>query len=72
MTQPTMPRYEGSNSPKDQASIPPGPPHHVTILHMHAIYSQAQNNATAHRASDVIHLTVHIPHYNYMRKTSKM
>ena len=30
--------------PKDQASIPPGPPHHVTILHMHAIYSQTQNN----------------------------
>ena len=28
----------------DQASIPPGPPHHVTILHMHTIYSQTQNN----------------------------
>ena len=35
---------EGSSGPKDQASIPPGPPHHVTILHMHAIYSQTQNN----------------------------
>jgi len=32
----------GSNGPKDQASMPPGPPHHVTILHMHAIYSQSQ------------------------------
>ena len=35
---------EGSSSPKNQASIPPGPSHHVTILHMHAIYSQTQNN----------------------------
>ena len=31
-------------TPKDRASIPPGPAHRVTILHMHAIYSQAQNN----------------------------
>jgi len=23
--------------------MPPGPPHHVTILHMHAIYSDTQN-----------------------------
>jgi len=30
---------KGSNGPKDQASIPPGPSHHVTILHMHTIYS---------------------------------
>jgi len=30
---------EGSNGPKDQASIPPGPSHNVTILH-----SQTQNN----------------------------
>jgi len=28
----------------DQASIPPGPPHRVTILHMYAIYSHTQNN----------------------------
>jgi len=28
---------EGSSSPKDQASTPPGPPHHVTILRMHTI-----------------------------------
>jgi len=35
---------EGSSSPKDQASNQPGPPHHVTILHMHAIHSQTQNN----------------------------
>jgi len=28
---------EGSSGPKDQASIPPGPPHHVTIL-QHTIY----------------------------------
>jgi len=34
---------EGSSSFKDQVSIPPGPPHHVTILHMHAIYSDIQN-----------------------------
>jgi len=36
---------KGSSGSKDQASIPPGPPHHVTILHMHATYSQTQNNA---------------------------
>ena len=36
---------EGNNGPKDQASIPPGPPHSVTILHMHTIYTQTQNNA---------------------------
>ena len=36
---------EGSSGPKDQASIPPGSPHHVTILHStHALYSQTQNN----------------------------
>ena len=35
---------EGSNGPKDQASIPPVPPHHVALLHMHTIYSQTQNN----------------------------
>jgi len=35
---------EGSSGPNDQASIPPGPPHHVTILHMHVMYSQTQNN----------------------------
>jgi len=37
---------EGSNGPKDQSSIsiPPRPPHHVTIVYMHAIYSQTQNN----------------------------
>jgi len=35
---------EGSSSPKDQASIPQGPPHHVTILHMHAICSDTQNS----------------------------
>ena len=35
---------EGSNGAKDQASIPPDPPHHVTILHVHAVYRQAQNN----------------------------
>jgi len=35
---------EGSSSPKDQASIPPGPPHNVTTLHMHAIYSDTENN----------------------------
>jgi len=35
---------ERSNGPKDQASIPPGPPHHVTILHMHTTSSQTQNN----------------------------
>jgi len=23
---------EGSSGPEDQASIPPGPPHHVTII----------------------------------------
>jgi len=28
----------------DQASISPGPPHHVTTVHMHAIYSQTQYN----------------------------
>jgi len=44
MTQPTVSSTEGSNGPKDQASIPPGPPHHVTILNMHAIHSQTQNN----------------------------
>jgi len=35
---------EGSSSPKDQASIPQGPPHHVTKLHMHAICSDTQNS----------------------------
>ena len=30
---------ERSNGPKHQASIPPGPSHHVTILHMHTVYS---------------------------------
>jgi len=34
---------EGSSGPKDQVLIPPGPPHHVTVLQMHAIYSQTQN-----------------------------
>jgi len=35
MTQPTVSTQstEGTSGPKDQASIPPGPPHHVTILH---------------------------------------
>jgi len=33
---------EGSSGPKDQVSVPPGPPHHVTIL-KHAIYSDTQN-----------------------------
>ena len=28
---------EGSSGPKDQGSIPPGTPLHVTILHMHAM-----------------------------------
>jgi len=44
MTQPTVSKHCRSNGLKDQASIPPGPPHHVTMLHMHAIYSQTQNN----------------------------
>jgi len=44
MTQPTVSSTEGISGPKDQASILPGPPHHVTILHMHAIYSDTQNN----------------------------
>jgi len=45
MTQSTVSCTEGSSGPKDQASIPPGPPHHVTILHRtHAfnIQSDAQ------------------------------
>jgi len=32
MTQPCQ-STEGSSGPKDQASIPPGPAHRVTILH---------------------------------------
>jgi len=36
----------GLYSPKDQAPIPPGPPHHVTVLRMHAIY--IDNNESKH------------------------
>jgi len=32
---------EGSSSPKDLASIPPSPSHHVTIL-QHTVYSDTQ------------------------------
>ena len=43
MSQPRVSKHaEGSSGPKDQATIPPGPPHHVTILE-HAIYSDTQN-----------------------------
>jgi len=42
MTQPTVLKHWSSSSPKDQASIPPGPRHHVTIL-QHAIYRDTQN-----------------------------
>jgi len=34
---------EGSSDPKDQTSIPPGPPHHVTIM-QDTIYSDTQSN----------------------------
>jgi len=45
MTQPTQCQStEGSSGPKDQVSIPPGSPHRVTILYMHATYSKTQNN----------------------------
>jgi len=42
MTQPTVSEStEGSSGPpKDQASIPSGPPHRVTSLHMHTIHTQ--------------------------------
>jgi len=41
MTQPTVSEsIEGSSGPKDEASIPPGPPHHVTSLHMHTVHTQ--------------------------------
>ena len=34
---------EGSSVPKDQASIPPGPPHRVTNLHMHTVCNNTHN-----------------------------
>ena len=50
-------RFYGSNDPTNSVKAlkevmvlcirlqsHPGPPHHVTILHVHAIYSQTQNN----------------------------
>jgi len=33
MMQQQCQRTEGSGGPKDHALIPPGPPHHVTIIH---------------------------------------
>jgi len=47
--QPQCRSTEGSNARKDQASIPSGPPHNVTILHIHATYSQTQNNTYIHK-----------------------
>jgi len=41
---------EGSSSPKDQASIPLGPPHHVTILYStHACNVQSDSKQHIHK-----------------------
>ena len=37
ITQPTVSKH-GSTGPQDQVSIPPGPPHHVTIIQHHNIW----------------------------------
>jgi len=46
MTQPTVSEStEGSSGPKDQASIPPGPPHHVTSLHIQYIHKNESKHS---------------------------
>jgi len=48
MTQVQCQSTEGSSGPKDQASIPPGPPHHVTILQHIISTKYTDNNESKH------------------------